>query len=172
MRFFKWLGIALIAVVVVFVFAGLVMSGDYEVSRSLDMKASTADVDALAGDLKNWEKWMPWWGAEDSMKVTLGEQTIGAGATMSWTAKEGDGKITITQASPETGLSYEMVLDGMETSTCGIDYKKTPLGTEVTWHMSGSMDGIIGSWMALIMNGILDRFYDEGLQSLKEQVEN
>lgn len=172
MKILKWFGGGVLVLVILFVIGGLSMSGDFDLSRSTTIQAPTSKIHELTGELRNWEKWMPWSGMDDTMEITYGETTSGVGGTMSWTSTEqGNGTVVITESSVSTGLKYDISFEGFSTSQCVMTYEVDGEAVKVSWGMSGSMDGIMGAWFSLLMEPLVGGNYEDGLAALKEKVE-
>ena len=99
MKIVKWLAIIIVVLVVVFILIGFVLPKNYNVERSVVIRA--------------WDRWTPWQEADPTIVTTFGETTAGVGAS---------GELTFTQCSPETGVVYDMVGPMFEQ---GLDRLKT-----------------------------------------------
>ena len=133
------------------------------------------NVHEFVGDLKKWDRWMPWKEEDPSIAVTLGKKTSGAGASQTWTSDSGDGEITLLSSDRDTGIKFDMVWiqeDERMPATAGITYEEAGKKTRVTWSMKGDMTiPILGGWLALTMDSQIGRSFDRGLANLKKVVE-
>src|SRR5262245_14663703 len=96
--------IGLLVIVLLLALAGLVLPNDYNFSRSVTINATPAQVHALVGDLARWPDWAPWYDEDPTIKTTMGAKTTGVGASQSWTAESGDGKLILTRCDAEQGI--------------------------------------------------------------------
>ena len=113
MKIVKWLAIIIVVLVVVFILIGFVLPKNYNVERSVVIRAEPAAIHTLVGELRAWDRWTPWQEADPTIVTTFGETTAGVGAS---------GELTFTQCSPETGVVYDMVGPMFEQ---GLDRLKT-----------------------------------------------
>jgi len=167
--FLKFFGILLLSFVVV----GLVIPNHINIQRSIEIKAPSEAVHAFVNDLEKWPSWSPWMKMDDSIKTTLGDIHQGVGASQSWTSISGNGTIKLTGSSAKDGIEYLMAFEGEPTQyQAGFNYQSEAGSTLVTWYMTGDMKPIIiGNYFALIMDSLIGPTFDQGLQSLKQQVE-
>ena len=161
------------------VIAGLVMPTTYEIERSVAISATTSAIHVHVGDLEKWPAWAPWEEDDPSIVTTYGEKTVGAGASQTWTGKEGDGELTLTKSDPNSGIAYDMVFIMDETrapASCAMSYEADGESTTVTWTMEGDaadyMPPVIGGVVTWIMKLSINGMFDRGLENLKKTVES
>lgn len=94
---------------IVAIVVGFFLSNEFRVERSLVMQASPDAVYELVGDLEKWPIWGPWKDADEALKVTLGEQTQGVGASQSWVGTDGGGRLVFTAADPLEGVTFDLL---------------------------------------------------------------
>ena len=111
--------------------------------------------------------------ATPSIRTTLGEKTQGVGATSSWTGDSSAGSLVVTSSSPEAGIEYDCSFDGQRGAECAIQYQESPVGTVVTWSMTGETGpNPVGRYFAYFaMEGMVGGYFEDGLQRLKKVVE-
>jgi len=169
----KKIGIASVVIVVVLVGVSFLLPMEYEVSRSIVIDANSRDVHVYVGDLRKWDEWTPWKDEDPTIKITFGDKTTGIGASQTWVGESGDGELTFTRSDPRNGIAYNMAFDeGRLKSTGSILYTREGDGTTVTWNMKGKMEQVvIGPFFVLMMDSIVGKMYDAGLERLKQKVE-
>ena len=167
---FKKILIVLVVLIAAFIAVGLFLPKDYAVTRSAVIEAKPATIHALVGDLERWPEWTPWKEADPSVEVTLGEKTTGVGASQTWTSKDGRGSLTFTQWDPKTGIAYDMAFE-QYTSSATMRYEPQGEATKVTWRMEGRMDGVVGGYFVLLMDGVVGDMFEKGLARLKAKAE-
>ena len=174
MRFIKTAAVVLIILILTVAVIGLFLPAQYSVERSIVVNATPEKVYNYVGELKKWEDWAPWKGDDPNLVITLGEKTKGVGASQSWVGDTGTGALTITESSPESGIRYDLLLDGGTYDCKGsIQYYKVKEGeTRVTWAMSGDMGKSLASgYFALLMDTMMGDMFEKGLKNLKNVVE-
>lgn len=161
--------------ILVFVIVGALLSREYDVTRTVVVKAEPAKIHALVGELKRWDEWTPWLESDSTIVTTFGPTTSGVGASQSWTGKDGDGRLTFTRADPAQGVEYDMVFvdDEREMPSKGwIRYTPVSGGTQVEWGMTGLMDmPVVGGYFARMMNMMVGGMFEKGLDKLKVRTE-
>ena len=173
MKIVKWLAIIIAVVVVLFVLIGFTLPKDYSVERTVVIQADPAAVHTLVGDLTAWDQWTPWLDADPTIVTTFGDVTSGVGASQTWTGESGDGKLTFTQCSPETGVLYDMSFnEGKYVSIGALDYTLVDGGTQVTWRMAGEMgSNPISRYIGAMMDAMVGPMFEKGLGQLKSAAE-
>lgn len=167
--------VILLALVVVGV--GFVLPKEYEVTREIEIDAKPEVVYSHLVDLEEWPKWSYWTEEHiDGLEVTLGEKTVGEGASQSWTDASGTkGQLDIIATTTNEKIATEMrygdsppMTSVMSLSSVEQDGEKTKL----TWYSKGSCgDGFVAGWFCLLMPSMIGKDYDYGLQHLKELAE-
>jgi len=174
MRFIKTAAVVLIILILTVAVIGLFLPAKYSVERSVVINAAPEKVHKYVGDLNKWNEWAPWKEEDPSMVVTLGEKTSGVGASQSWVGDSGTGALTITESSPDNGISYDLLFDGGTYECTGsIKYYRMEDGdTRVTWAMSGDMGKSLASgYFALLMDTMVGNMFEKRLKNLKYAVE-
>jgi uncharacterized protein YndB with AHSA1/START domain len=150
----------------------------YHVERSQKINASADLVFAQLDDLKSWAAWSPWDKLDPSMKKTYQGPAKGVGSSYSWEGnkKVGKGKMTITEVTPPTAISYrlEFVEPFAAVSTTGFTVKpEIDKTVTTTWSMNGH-NNLIGKGFALFMD--MDKMvgddFEKGLANLKTIAES
>jgi len=171
----KWmlisLGALMFLLIAGFVGAGVMMSNEYEVERSIVIPASPDAIHAWVGELRKWPEWTAW--ATD--KNVFAGKTKGVGGSYRWTSQEGDGELTFTAWDPAHGVVYDLRFLGNKdpfVSRGSLSYSEEEAGTRVSWRMHGTIDGaIVGSWRSLLMNKLVGPGFEVGLANLKREIE-
>jgi hypothetical protein len=90
----------------------------------------------------------------------------------SWDGEElGQGHLTLTSASPEDGVTFDLVFGVTEgegdLAQGKFTYEDVEGGTLVTWSFKGVMPGLLGPWMVLFMDMLAGPEFEKGLNGLK-----
>lgn len=173
MKIIKWVITLLVIIVAVILAIGLSLPTGYEVSRSIVVEAPPQEVHKYLSDLSMWRKWSPWIENDPSLKITLGEQTKGIGASQSWIGKDGQGGLTLTSSDPAHGINYDLSFnDGQYECESSFRYEQLGDTTKVIWSMNGEIKTpVIGGFLAYKMDSWVGRDFEKGLQNIKELVE-
>src|ERR1700754_3890560 len=96
----KFLGMLVVAVVVVVLFLALMKPSTFRVERSVTVNASPEKVAALIDDFHQWDAWSPWAKLDPAMKTTYSGPASGPGAVYEWegNSKVGKGRMEILSA--------------------------------------------------------------------------
>ena len=175
----KKLFIILVVLLLATVVVGFLTPSDYDVSTSIVIEASPAEVHVWVGDLTKWPEWAPWHAADPTIVTTFGDKITGVGASQTWTsAEDGDGELELTRCDPATGIAYDMafIMDGERMpASSSMDYEVVDGGTQVTWSMQGDWEGImppvLDGLFKLLTPTMIGGEFDAGLATLKERVE-
>ncbi len=149
--------------------AGNMLPNDFLVSRKVTIAAPPEAIHALVGDLSRWHEWTAWQEDDPSLRVTLGAQTQGIGASQSWSGRDGNGALVVTEWDSLRGIGYNLTLDASTTDTrATIHYQRKSDGTTVTWRMTGTAQApLLGGLYAAMMDPLVGPSMEIGLLKLK-----
>lgn len=177
--FLKILGGLATAVVLLFV-AGFVLPSQVHVERSLLISAPPTKIFPLVSDLNKWDAWSPW--AEMDPNATMTISGTGVGQTMQWHSEDpqvGDGtQKVIGLESPNYVTTH---LDFGDQGMADAMLKLTPQdeGTLVSWSLDSDMRaGVptlmqpISTYFGFMMDGMIGKDYEQGLNNLKALAES
>jgi uncharacterized protein YndB with AHSA1/START domain len=173
-RFVKITVMALAALAVLLLLGGLLLSGRFHIERSVLTSAPAAKAYALVVDPRNWNRWAVWNRRDPAMSISYFGSPTGVGAGWAWKSQtEGDGKMTLTAATPDQRVAYDLYFPDMDsTSTGELRFEAGPGGTRITWTMDGDMGANpLMHWMALLMDRMVGPDFDGGLANLKALAE-
>ena len=162
----------LIVLAIVFVIGGFVLPSNYSVSRSILINGDKGLIHEYVGNLDKWPEWTPWEKADTSIIITPGDASSGMGASQSWTGNSSSGSLVFTETN-EDGIKYDITFDNNDKAKAEIRYRELGGMTEVTWTMKGSMDNtlILGPYIAMSMDILTGRMFQQGLEDLKKVIE-
>ncbi|HYG17144.1 MAG TPA: hypothetical protein VEC12_15410, partial [Bacteroidia bacterium] len=92
-------------------------------------------------------------------------------------SKVGKGMQTITVSKPNEAVVTELKMEGMGTSTAGFKLEKVGDSTKITWYLdknvknSAFLARIPGRYFNLMMDGMIGKDFDSGLQAIKTEAE-
>jgi hypothetical protein len=170
-----------IVIAFVFIIVGLMVvvatqPEDFNVTRTMSMKAPAERVFSEVNDFHKWDAWSPWAKLDPNMKTTYGGPDAGQGASYAWVGNDdvGEGKMTITESHPSQHIKIDLEFIKPFAAQNVTEFMFKPDGdtTEVTWSMHGK-NGFVGKAMCLVMN--MDKMvggdFEKGLAQMKSAVE-
>lgn len=172
-KIFKFLGILLLLLIVVFLVLGLVSPKDITVQRSTVIKAPREAVYEQFVKFRNWPRWSPWVALEPTVKLTYTGTDGMPGSAYHWVGDEtGEGEMTNTGIGDGTmnfGLQFIKPWAGKAAG----DFKAEDAGngsTKVTWtiHMHSSFPMNALNFMTDKMIG---KDFEKGLSMMKQYTE-
>ncbi|HMQ46808.1 MAG TPA: SRPBCC family protein [Saprospiraceae bacterium] len=161
------------ALLALFLILGLIAPKEVETTRSIVINAPQELVFNTVNDLSTWESWSPWKEMDPDMAVTMGEKTLGEGASYSWVGKKsGSGTMSITASQPHSSVNTEVAFEGMGGAQAQFTLAPDENGTQTTWSFHTDFPF---PWNGLMMlmnfKKQINKDYDRGLELLKEKVE-
>ncbi|WP_437482070.1 SRPBCC family protein [Sorangium sp. So ce1014] len=177
MKVLKYVGLGLLAVVLLFVIVVMTQPSTFRVERSETVAAPAEAVYAQVVDFHAWQGWSPWEKLDPSMQRTYGGPPSGTGASYAWSGNEqaGEGKMTITEAKQPSNVTIrlEFIKPFEATNTTTFTLVPAPGGTKVTWAMEGE-NTFVGKAFGLFMD--MDKMvgadFEKGLSAIKQNVES
>lgn len=174
MRILKFLVLVALALAVLLVGGGWLLSPRFTVERSVVVAAPADKVYALVAEPRRWKEWSVWNQRDPAMTVSYSGPASGAGAAWSWkSASEGDGGMTFTAAEPARRVAYDLTFADFGTTSRGdFRFAAEGSGTRVTWSMNGDMgSNPLMRWFALFADRMVGSDFAAGLANLKALAE-
>jgi hypothetical protein len=173
MRVVKGLGIVLLGLVLTLALAGIFLPTTYRVERSVHVEAPGRTVWAQIVDLRKHEAWSPWKAADPSVVTSYPGNTVGDGASYSWTSDDsGSGTFTVVRTDEPRRLDYELDLGADGKASGALSLEPSGTGTRVTWSAEGTVTTVgIAAWLAMAMDGLLGPRFEDGLARLAKIAE-
>ena len=151
---------------------GSTLADRYEVSRSIEIAVPPAAVYEYVGHLDRWPEWTVW-NAEDApgLTITHPARTEGVGAVQVWSVAGGEGRLEVTSAEVDRGVSYELTaIDGAQHDGI-ISFGRRGEVTIVSWQQRGPLEGTRERWFGRMLSGRLERDLARGLERLRGHLE-
>lgn len=170
----KVLGLIVILIAAV-VIGGFLISGEYDVQRSVTIEAKSDEVFPYLNNLKKWQEWSAWTTEKyPKMKTTYSGPEEGVGARSEWVDEDnGNGNLEILESSPESGIVYQLNFEGFPSSQGWIEIASSEAGTKVTMRNKGSMgNNLMFRYMSLFMDKMMGSEFEQGLTKLKGILES
>lgn len=177
MKVLKYVGLGLLAVVLLFVIVVMTQPSTFRVERSATVAAPSEAVYAQIVDFHAWQGWSPWEKLDPSMQKTYGGPASGTGASYAWSGdgEVGEGKMTITDAKQPSNVTIrlEFIKPFESTNTTTFTLVPAPGGTKVTWAMEGE-NSFLGKAFGIFMD--MDKMvgadFEKGLGAMKQIAES
>ena len=151
------------------------MASKYSVVATREVKATAGKVHDLLVNMGRIEEWNPYVEMDPALKSVFSDQKIGVGASYKYESKRvGNGYLEITSVEPslivlriefhnkgkvDVGQTRYMISPGSSADS-----------VTVTWEMTGEHAGF-RKLLWPIMNGVLGKAFDRGLEKLAALVE-
>lgn len=175
-KFLKFLLYTIGGIAVLVIALGLFAKKNYLIERTIEIKAPREVVYEQMRLFKNHDKWSPWAGLDDNMRVTISANDGQIGATYDWEGNEdvGKGRRTLVMATPDS-MRFEVhrmePWDNISPEKIWLNAKEDSL-THVTWqfdmHVGFPWNGLS---MFTDMNAAIGKDLERGLGNLKKRCE-
>lgn len=151
------------------------MASKYSVIATREVKASAGKVHDLLVNLGRTEEWNPYVEMDPALKSEMSDQKIGVGAWYKYeSSKVGNGRLEIVAETPSVITMKIEFFQKNKTDLASTRYMISPGSSAdtvtVTWEMSGEHAGF-RKLLWPIMNGVLGKAFDRGLEKLAALVE-
>jgi hypothetical protein len=171
----KKIGLAVVAVVVVFCGVVAMRPATYTVTRTATLAASPEVVFPYTNDFHKWLEWSPWDKMEPTQQRMHSGPAAGVGAVYEWSGKEvGKGRMTLTESVPAQKVAIKLEFIEPFASTNSTVFTLAPAagGTQVTWTMVGN-NNFVGKAFGMFMDfdAMIGKDFEAGLASLKTLAE-
>lgn len=150
------------------------MASKYSVVATREVKASAGKVHDLLVNVGRTEEWNPYVEMDPAIKSEMSDQKIGVGAWYKYESKRvGNGRLELLSETPSL-IVFKLEFFNKVTEVASTRYMISPGSQDgtvtVTWEMSGEHKGL-QKLMWPIMNGVLTKAFNRGLEKLAALVE-
>ena len=177
MKILKTIGSAFLVLIALLLAAGLFLSDNYGLERSLVINAPADKIFPQVNNLQNWNNWSPWKEEDPNMKITYSSETPeGAGAWYSWTSENpnvGVGRLEIVEIKENEYIKTKLIFDGNEEAPGNGEWKfeQVAEGTKVTWSMNGTASNYFERYFSILMDVMVGGTFEKGLSNIKNVTE-
>jgi uncharacterized protein YndB with AHSA1/START domain len=174
MKIVKWLLGLVLALAVLLVAGGTLLSPRLTVVRSVQIAAPPEKVFVLVVEPRRWKDWTVWNRRDPQMQIEYSGPASGPGSAWAWKSKtEGEGRMSFTAAEPPSRVAYELYFPDFGTTSTGeLSLAADAGGTRVTWTMNGDMgSNPLFRWMALASDRMIGPDFEAGLAGLRQLAE-
>ncbi|MEO5571110.1 MAG: SRPBCC family protein [Bacteroidia bacterium] len=172
MKILKTIGIGLLAIIILLCAISFFLPSGSHVERSMVINAPAETVFDQVNTLKKWDNWSPWQKMDPEMQRTYFGSGSGTGSGYSWKGpKTGEGKLTITDNKPNESVAIRLEFGGIGAMST-FHFEPVDSGVKVTWSLDNDKSlNPVFKYMNLMMQGMLEKQFDEGLNDIKKTVE-
>ncbi|MBI3233506.1 MAG: SRPBCC family protein [Bacteroidetes bacterium] len=174
MKILKYLGIALLILIVAIVIGMFIVPTEMRIEKSIQIKASKEVIWSNLKYFRNFAKWSPWQELDPQLKATFTGTDGEVGATYEWKGNKdvGSGKMKFTKIEDQKRAEIELKFgdyDGVSNTFYTLE--ETENGeVKVTWGMVSPMSRPMNV-MGIFMKGMIEKDYEKGLKKLKDVCE-
>ena len=169
-KIIKGIVLSLVAVVIVIVGGAYILPGEAKVDRAMVINVPPEKVFAIAGDMKRFNEWSPWYALDPKTTYTFEGSAGAVGQKMTWASNDpnvGKGSQTITEIAANERIVTELDMGEMGKAMSTIALAAVDGGTSVTWEFKAGLSGVMERWMGLLYNKWVGGDYEKGLSNLK-----
>lgn len=174
MKALKWILYIVIGIIALLLIIAAFLPDKQVFSNSIVVNTYPRPIYNMVNNLKNWEKWSPFNESDSTMVYEYSGSEYGVGAHQTWNGKlNGKGSMTILESVFEKKVVFDLsMMEGSKDTTLFI-LERVPEGTKVTWETRISKSGYpMGRLMWMVAQGMMNKTFYKGLESLKKVVEN
>lgn len=173
MKALKIIGIILLILVALFFLIALFLPKSVSMQKSIVIDKPASLIFKQVNSYQNWSAWSPWDATDPDMVSTFEGPDLGMGAKTTWTSKKhGDGSMTIIESIPYKRVASLLDFGQEREAYNYFEFEETDDGTLVTWGVDVPDMGYPGGrYIGLIMPGMMEPFFNDGLNQLKEVTE-
>ncbi|AKE52744.1 SRPBCC family protein [Kangiella geojedonensis] len=177
MKFLKNLFIVIAVLAIIIIVVGFFLPKHAHVERSIVINASQDKVFQQVNSFDDYNSWSPWYKLDPEAKYEYSGPDSGVGAKMSWesdNAQVGIGSQEIVESTYPKLVKTELLF-GEDPNPGYATFELEELGpreTKVTWSFDADFgDNIVGRYFGFFLDSMLGDTYEEGLQALKQEIE-
>lgn len=161
------------AVIGLLIIVAYLLPRNLHLERSIKVDAPVSATYGLVNNLKEWERWSPWYLRDKSMETNYSDVNVGEGAWYKWKSEsQGSGIMTITKTIPNDTIGTSLEFEGEGLSGAGFKFKPEADGHTVTWTMDSDLGfNPIARYFGLMLDSWVGKDYEIGLGNLKNLAE-
>ncbi|HSN47921.1 MAG TPA: SRPBCC family protein [Flavobacterium sp.] len=174
MRILKYLFLLLLLSLVALSIFVATQKGEFSVEKSKIINSPKSAVFNYVNDTKNWQDWNSL-AVEDSLiNISLSNNTIGTGSSLTWDGKQGNGDLQTINVKEYDSINQTMNING-NAAEVSMRFKDTVGGTKISWTAKGKMGfmykvltsfnggagKVIGSIFEKSLNNLVKKLDDE-----------
>lgn len=172
MKILKYIGIGLLAIIVIFLVLGLFLPKDFKVERSTEINRPAAVVFEQVKSLQNQQKWSPWADYDPNMKVSYEGNAGEVGSSSHWEGNKDVGKgsqqiTAVTASRVESKIHFIEPFESTSDAYIQLE-SSSPDATKVTWGFKGKNPYPFNVMCLFMdMDKMVGKDFEKGLNKLK-----
>jgi effector-binding domain-containing protein len=167
--------IALVAIVVIALFVGVLLPRHTQVQRSVLIARPPSLIFAVINSFQLFPRWSPWQDLDPNMHQRMEGPRDGVGAKLLWSGNKnvGSGTQIITGGVPGQSVDSDLDFSGNGVAKSVMSLSPEGSGTRVTWSLDIDMGANpVGHYFGLMMDGMIGKDFAAGLDKLKTLMES
>lgn len=173
MKLVKYLGLALITLIVLFFVIGFMLPSQWEAKAERSINAPANEIFALINTPKTWPTWSAWTQEKyPELQQSFSGPESGQGAKQRWHDGSMDGELTITNTQAPTKMNYDVAMNNGEfTMSCEINLAPKDAKTDTTWRCWGDVGtNPMGRIMMKMFKPMMEQDFADSLAGLERKL--
>lgn len=176
MKILRTLFITVFVLLGIFLIGGLFLPKTHKIARTVEIKAPDSLVYQYVSNFHNFKNWNPWEKVDPSAQTSIMGTPEQPGYTYAWKGeKVGKGKLELIKSMPNQFILQELTFYMPSPSVHHTNFyleSSEMNSTKISWIMEGKNNSFFERWLyALLMNRMIGKDYEVGLQNLKAILE-
>lgn len=175
MNYLKYTGYGLGGLVICFVVVGLFLPSKTHIERNVMINASPEDVFAAIDSFHEFNQWSPWARLDPNTHYSFEGPETGLGSKMNWTSdnpKVGSGNSEVIAYEPNKNITVAIDFGPEGKAVYDLSLQPQNDNTNITWGFDVDFGlNLLARYFAPFMDDIVGENYEEGLTTLKNQIE-
>ncbi len=168
-----YLALGFAAALVAFLLYVASRPSEFSISRTLAIRATSAELFSRVNDFHRWADWSPYDKRDPSLQRTFEGAAAGKGAIYRWVGNKdvGEGSMALRESVPASRIEIELAFLKPFPGNNQVVFTFEPSGeeTRVTWAMTGRyafVPKLVGVF--LNMDQMIGKDFEAGLASLRD----
>jgi len=174
MKFLKWLGVTILAIVILFFIIPIFLPSVSQVERSININKHVDMVFETATNMDLRAKWDPWIEMDPKAEIVVNMKPEIIGSGYSWKGEIiGEGEVEILKLIPNEIIKSKIRFIAPQAMESDITWKFKSNGsnTDISWGFESKLSYPIKKWFGLFMDKSLGSSFEKGLSNFKSLVE-
>jgi len=174
MKILKIMMYVVLAFIALLFIVAIFLPSEYKVERSIEINKPIGMVYGYVADFNNFREWNPWSPLEPNHSYEVSGDSGQVGQKYHWDGEIiGSGEMIFTELKYNDFIKSEIAFLAPEQANGFVDwvFEGDENKTKVSWSMIGSADYPLGRYFGLMMDSLLGKDFEEGMNNLKVQFE-
>ncbi len=168
----KWILRIVGILLAILLLLGLVAPTNHDITKTAVFDCQAQFIHNEVNDLTKWSSWSPWEKMDPKMVKTMGDKSVGEGASYTWKSEAmGNGSAVYTKLIPNQRIDADMTFEGMDKSKYYYEFKADGnKATDMSWTMETHL-GFPYNVFGPFFKYSIKKNYKKGLATLEELAE-